>query len=267
LGQSAEPIFSAKNRAFPKSVPAPGAPSLSDSTSRARWQARSGALKIAAMCGKFTQLLNWSERVSFADLAGAPEGPAETVTPMRFAAVIARDEDGRRKAVRMRWGMVARHAKDPMSGTKHIHARAETIDTLPTFRDAFAHRRGLVVVSTFNEGKELTPTKTEQYVITPRDGKPLAIAVIWERWTHQNEGALLTFAMVTVPANALIGTITDRMPAIVRPEDWSHWLGEEPASVASLKAMLQPYDGDWEMEPQKKTPPPAKRSASQSELF
>ncbi len=218
------------------------------------------------MCGKFTQMMSWRELVHLADLIGVGNVETETVTPMRPATVLTLDEAGQRKAVKMRWGMVARSAKDPFSGTKHIHARAETIDTLPTFREAFQRRRGLVVVSTFNEGKEITPRKTEQHVITPRDGKPLAIAVVWERWTKHNEGELLTFAMVTVPANALIGTITDRMPAIVAPEDWPIWLGEEPASLDDVKAVLKTVEGDWDMRPQTKTPPPPKPNA-QSELF
>lgn len=218
------------------------------------------------MCGKFTQMMAWRDLVQLADLVGTTGGPVDTVTPLRQATVITLDEEGRRRAVPMRWGMVARHAKDPLSGTKHIHARAETIDTLPTFRDAFLHRRGLVVVSTFNEGREITPTRTEQHVIVPRDGKPLAIAVIWERWTHRNEGALTAFAMVTVPPNRLIATITDRMPAVLAPEDWGRWLGEEPASVEDLKAMLRPCEGDWEMHVQTKAPPP-KKPDGQGNLF
>ena len=209
-------------------------------------------------------MMSWRELVTLADLLGAPGSEAETVTPMRFAIVIARDADGHRKAVKMRWGMVARHAKDPMSGTKHIHARAETIDALPTFRDAFAERRGLIAVSTFNEGKEITPSKTEQYTISPRDSAPLAIAVIWERWTSHNAGELLTFAMVTVPANPLIATITDRMPALVDPADWRQWLGEDPASIAELKELLKTREGDWDMRAQAKKPPPPK---PQPDLF
>lgn len=220
------------------------------------------------MCGKFTQMMSWREVHDLSDLqtSSKPGGEIETVTPMRMASVICLDEDGRRQTLRMRWGFAARHAKDPTARPDHIHARAETIDTLPTFRDAFAHARGLVIVNTFNEGEEISPSKTIQHVITPRDGKPLAIAVIWERWTNRNEGELYTFVMVTVPANKLISRITDRMPAIVRPEDWAKWLGEEPASIAELKAMLVPYEGDWDMEVAKKSPPP-KKPGAQGDLF
>ena len=218
------------------------------------------------MCGKFTHLRGWKGAVAYADLVAATGGEVETVTPMRLATVITLNEDGRRTSVPMRWGMVARNAKDPMSGSKHIHARAETLDTLPTFREAFAHRRGLIALSTFNEAKEITPTKREQQTITPRDGKPLAVAVVWERWTHRIEGELLTFAMVTVPANRLIATVTDRMPAFLAPEDWSKWLGEEPASPEALKALLKTVEADWDMRPQTKTAPPPKPKA-QSELF
>ncbi len=222
--------------------------------------------KIFCMCGKFTQMMSWGELVRFSDLIGQAEGPAETVMPMHFATVLACNDKGERRAVRMRWGLVPPGAKDPREGTKHIHARAETIENKPTFAESFAHRRGLVVVQTFNEGREVTPTKTEQHTITPRDRLPMAIAVIWDRWSERNEGMLLSFAMVTVAANKLISTITDRMPAIIQPEHWAKWLGEEPASVAELKAMLVPFEGDWHMEPEKRTPPPRKPS-DQPSLF
>jgi putative SOS response-associated peptidase YedK len=122
-----------------------------------------------------------------------------------------------------------------------------------------------VIVRTFNEGKEITPTKTEQHVITPRDGKPLAIAVIWERWRKM---PLESFAMVTTAANTLIGSITDRMPAVIAPHHWPKWLGEERASVDELKAILQPFEGDWDMEAaiRMKSPAPKKPNAQQ-ELF
>ena len=203
------------------------------------------------MCGKFTQMMSWSKLVELSDLLGAREGPSETVTPMRFASVIRRGADGKRECVRMRWGLVPRWETDPVKGTKFIHARAESLDERRAFAEAFASRRGLIVVRTFNEGREATPRRTEQHVITPRDGKPLAIAVIWECFGESHAGALDTFAMVTVPANRLISSITDRMPAMVAPENWGKWLGEEPANVQELKDLLKPFEGDWDMAPER----------------
>ena len=221
------------------------------------------------MCGKFTQMMSWRALHALADLVGAGDAADEvqTVTPMRFAAVIRLDGAGRREVVPMRCGLVDRRSKTPLERPKHMHARAETIDTLPTFRDAFAHARGLVVVKTFNEGEEISPTKTLQHTITPNDGKPLAIAVVFEEWVNRSEGSLLTFCMVTTPANALIARVTDRMPAIIKPEDWAKWLGETPASLSEIKALLVPYEGDWTMRAQAKDPQKPKRPPRQPDLF
>ena len=219
------------------------------------------------MCGKFTQKPGWSGVTTLEELAAAADAQApDTVTPMRFADVVTLDSTGAHASVRMRWGLVPANAQDPNIGTKFIHARAETIDEKPTFREAFAKRRGLVIVETFNEGEELSPTKTRQYIISPNDSAPLAIAVICERWAGRAPLDLLSFAMVTTEANRLIGTITDRMPAVLPPEHWAKWLGEEPASLEELKALLVPMNGDWTMEPAKKPAPPPKPSA-QAELF
>jgi putative SOS response-associated peptidase YedK len=221
------------------------------------------------MCGKFTQKPGWSGVTTLDDLIAASAEDAQTpdtVTPMRFADVVTLDANGARASVRMRWGFVPANAPDANIGTKFIHARAETIDEKPTFRDAFRKRRGLVIVETFNEGEEITPTKTRQYIVSANDGSPLAIAVIWEQWQGRAPVDLLSFAMVTTAPNALIGKITDRMPAVLPPEHWVKWLGEEPATAEELKALLVPFEGDWTMEPARKPPPPPRPSA-QTELF
>jgi len=219
------------------------------------------------MCGKFTQKLD-NRLEALADALG--DSPIETVTPMRFADVVARGGDGARKFVRMRWGLIPRDAPDPRDAKPHIHARAESIDVKPTFRDAFARRRGLIFVSSFNEGEEVSATKTVQYVLMPADDRPVAIALLWNQWRKEGEPTLLNFAMVTTPANELIGTITDRMPALVAAEDWPKWLGEIPASPEELKALLRPSTRELKMQAAAaKPPPPAKpkRDDAQADLF
>ena len=38
--------------------------------------------------------------------------------------------------------------------------------------------------------------------------------------------------------------LRNRMPAIIAPEAWPAWLGEEPVDEVQLKALLAPYPSD-----------------------
>jgi putative SOS response-associated peptidase YedK len=221
------------------------------------------------MCGKFTQMASWREVVAFSQpLTAISENEPVTVsTPMRTAKVLRLGDDGKRELAPMRWGL----SKPENTSFKpdHMHARAETIDTRPTFAESFAERRGLVLVETFNEGEEQPGGKTKQWVIRPKDRKPIAIAVIWEEWVG-DAGSEASFVMVTTPPNALIGRITDRMPAILRQEDWPVWLGERDAATAAIKGLLRTFDeeGAWEMNEQ--VPSKAAKAAKtnpQGDLF
>lgn len=221
------------------------------------------------MCGKFTQMAEWSEVVAFSQpLVVIPEtAPVTVSTPMRPAKVIRVGEDGRRELVPMRWGF----SKPENAAFKadHMHARAETIDTRPTFAEAFAERRGIAVVASFNEGEQLPDGKTKQWVIRAKDRTPIAIAVIWDEWVG-DQGSEPTFVMATTPPNPLIARITDRMPAILPPRHWAAWLGETDAPLKEVKALLRMFDdeGTWEMSEQAPSKSAkAKKPPSQGDLF
>lgn len=202
------------------------------------------------LCGKFTRMASWEEVVAFSrSLVGERDANdrVETYRPMSLVPITVFDPvANERMNIRMRWGFP--DPQNPMRPNP-IHARCETIDVKPTFKNAFVDgQRGVLFVKTFNEGKEITPKKTEQHTVTPNDGQPLAIACLWRRWEF--EPPLLAFVMVTTPPNKLISTITDRMPAVIRNDDISKWLGETPAGVDELKAMLTVHEGDWSMGPE-----------------
>jgi len=106
------------------------------------------------------------------------------------------------------------------------------------------------MVATLNEGEEING-KTKQWVITPNDRLPIAIAVICEQWTNGAD-VFDTFVMLTTPPNPLIARITDRMPAILPREAWATWLGETDAPLSDVKALPRTYEdgGNWIMTPQ-----------------
>jgi putative SOS response-associated peptidase YedK len=225
----------------------------------------------ATICGKFTQYASWEQVHAFSQpLVAKKDGDAlVAATPMRTASIMRLDATGGREMAVMRWGFAGHDDANP-ARPKHMHVRAETIDQRRTFAQAFATARGILMVHTFNEGEELDNGKTRQWVITPNDGEPIAIAVIFEEWRNGAD-SLLTFVMVTTPPNALIARITDRMPAILPRDTWPTWLGEADASPAEVKAVLQTYEdgGGWTMQPQASSRParPPKPPSPQGSLF
>jgi putative SOS response-associated peptidase YedK len=89
------------------------------------------------------------------------------------------DKERQRCLDLMRSGLIPNWAKDIKIGYSTINAMAETVETKPVFREAFARRRCLVPVDNFYEwqkiGKERQP-----YAIALADRGIMALAGLWE---------------------------------------------------------------------------------------
>lgn len=152
-------------------------------------------------------------------------------------------------------------AANPLKSFKHLHARAEAIDTTPAWVESFQERRGVIFAKLFNIGEELPNGKTKQWVCSRADGEPVAMAVIFNAW-ETVAGPLRAFAMVTTASCPPLSEKDERMLALLcDDEEVATWLGETGATAAELKALLRPYDGSLvvrEQEPSKKDAPPPK---------
>jgi hypothetical protein len=107
-------------------------------------------------------------------------------------------------------------------------------------------------------------SKTVQWTIDPKDGIPRGFAFLWRRFDIPGLPApMLACVMATVPASRLIAPITDRMPAILEDNDWRRWLGEEPAELSQVKAVLNTMEGvNWRMANEPPNPKPAKAKSA-----
>jgi putative SOS response-associated peptidase YedK len=212
------------------------------------------------MCGKFTAMLSWQDAVFLDAPTAYPADDLDNDTEITFRVMdnipllVWDKEKQQHRTLFARWGFPARadwRRPDP------IHARAETIEQKPTFRDAFLDgQRGIAFVKTFCEAPDL-PGPTQQHVVTP-DVQKSPIAFLWRKFDTGAPEPLYACVMVTVPANRLIaGLPTDRMPAFLESDDFSKWIGEQPASVDKLKAMLKTVEGvRWTMTPEQRAAKP-----------
>jgi putative SOS response-associated peptidase YedK len=140
----------------------------------------------------------------------------------------------------MCWGLVPFWAKDIKVGFANINAKAEGIDAKPAFREAFNRRRCLVPFDCFYEWKKLGKDR-QPYAVGLADRRLMAMAGLWETWRSPAGERVRSFAIVTTTPNALLAEVHDRMPVILAPENWPAWLGEAPADLEKLKALLAPY--------------------------
>lgn len=165
--------------------------------------------------------------------------PRYNVPPSAVMPVI-RQIEGQRAFVPAKWGLIPSWVKDIDGIPKPINARAELAAIKPMFRHAFRKSRVLVPADAFYEWKAIQGSNKQPYLIRMRDESPFGMGGLLEHW-HGPEGEVLTFTILTTEPNPLMAEIHNRMPVIVRPEDYGRWLDPGTDDVAELQAMIGPY--------------------------
>ena len=137
------------------------------------------------------------------------------------------------------WGLIPSWSKDKKKF--FINARAETILEKPSFKQAFLNRRCLIPADGFYEWKKLETGLKQPYHFTMKDDEPFALAGIWE--VNKNFGTVPTCSILTCNPNSLLDGIHDRMPVIIKKDDYRAWLDPE-GELSSYQSLLRPYLAD-----------------------
>jgi putative SOS response-associated peptidase YedK len=195
------------------------------------------------MCGRFTRATNTALIAKEFDVDEVSDdlGPSYNIAPTQEVAVIV--SDGKKQLVKVRWGLVPSWAKELSVGNKMINARAETITEKASFKRAFKKRRCLIVADGFYEWQKIGDTKRPIY-IRLKSRKPFGFAGIYENWESEQGKQIVTCAIITTAANALMKPIHDRMPVILPKENENPWLDPRTDDQVLLLEMLQPYPAD-----------------------
>jgi len=182
------------------------------------------------MCGRFSL---WSDKNKILDHYGLQDGPETytgyNVVPSYDIPVIRNNPE--RQLANCHWGLIPTWAKD--TKLQPVNARADGVATKPFFRDSFKSRRCLIPVNGYYEWSE-SGGKKQPYFIHLDNNELFSLAGIWSRWDSP-EKTIESCAIITTDPNSYISHLHDRMPVIIRPEDYDVWLGKGGIE------MLQPY--------------------------
>lgn len=191
------------------------------------------------MCGRFA-LFSSSGRIKthFATVSELDFLPSFNIAPAQTVPVIREDETGQRIVTLARWGLIPSWVEDTNEVQQPINAKAETAAINPMFRHAYRHSRILIPADAFYEW---APRDGKQpFLFKLRDDEPMGMGGLLECW-HGYEGDIMTFAILTTHANPLMTDINDRMPVIIKPEDYTSWLDTKLTDILKIQAMTQPY--------------------------
>ena len=199
------------------------------------------------MCGRFAQPRSAEELARIFHARPVADVPGErfNVAPTDEVAAVV-EHHGERVVDAFRWGLVPFYAKSARDGARLINARAETLESSPAFRTAFARHRCIVPADAFYEWRrERDPAtgrtiRSEPFAVRRSDGELLALAGLWSTWRDPATAArLYTCTIVTTDPNELLARIHDRMPVVLDPADWDAWLAQA-TPPEELRSLLRP---------------------------
>lgn len=173
--------------------------------------------------------------------------PSQTALVVRASAGVDGPSIGPRRIDSLRWGLIPHWAKDEKIAYRTINARAETVATLPAFRDSFKRRRCIIPASGFYEWQKQMVGKKEvktPYRIGRTDQGILALAGLWSRWSPPDRAPVESFTIITTSPNATLRALHDRMPVILSRENYTKWLAPDKSS-ADLKPLLAACPDNW----------------------
>lgn len=190
------------------------------------------------MCNRYV-LEEWSDEA--AALFGVEDTHEQAfsnynVAPSQVMPVVAIVE-GKRVVEPMKWGLVPMWSKEPQVKYSTFNAREEDLFENPTWRGAARHHRCLIPATAFYEWVQ-QGTEKQPFYIHPKDQKYFAFAGIYDEW-HQE---LLTYSIVTTTPNSEMSKIHNRMPVILRPDEWDTWLAPSLQTRDDIEPLLRPYE-------------------------
>ncbi|NUT36522.1 MAG: SOS response-associated peptidase [Hamadaea sp.] len=205
------------------------------------------------MCGRYA---NARSRTQLAADFAIPVEQVEVkhedynVTPQKMAPIVltapaGEGEDPVRQIQLALWGLRPRWLKEDARG--FANARAETLAEKRSFSKPFARGRILVPMDGFYEWFVETPegggkAVKQPYYFTPKDGAVLAMAglVQYAKDPRNPDREIATYTIITTTATDDVGLVHDRMPMIIRPENWAEWLNPAMTDLDTAQALMAP---------------------------
>jgi putative SOS response-associated peptidase YedK len=151
----------------------------------------------------------------------------------------------------LRWGLIPYWVKNKNEANeiqfKTFNARAESLDSKPSFSVPYTTKRCIIPVKGFFEWQHMSEKKIPWYIYHHKN-EIISIAGLWDEWTMNDTGEVFsTFSIVTTEANELMAEIHNsakRMPVVLDLQSEKQWL-DLSLSKEDVETILKPCHEDF----------------------
>lgn len=156
------------------------------------------------------------------------------------------------EALMAQWGMIAPGSARRRPDSRAIltnNARAESIASRPTYRDAWRQGRRCLIPCAWYQEPNWETGKNIWWRMRRADGQPWALAGIWSQWIDPATGEIVpSYSMITIncDGHALLARLHKPDPKLpadaqdkrsvvpVAPQQWHDWLHGDEAAARGL---------------------------------
>ena len=119
-----------------------------------------------------------------------------------------------------------------------INARSESVFETTLFRQSIKTKRCLILASGFYEWRR-SSSPAQPFWFFDQDKPFLVFAGLYQTIRNQHNEKIVQSAMLTTSANELMAPIHDRIPVMLNPDQYQHWVHPK-TPIDEMKFLFKP---------------------------
>jgi putative SOS response-associated peptidase YedK len=161
--------------------------------------------------------------------------PRYNIAPTQNILAVRRQSGGCFELVEAHWGFVPAWENHVSKGPPIINARSETINSKPTFREAFKNSRCVILADGYYEWQSVGKSGKQPFWIHRDEEKPFLFGGLLTANKQATSQTFYSAAILTKPSFGELAILHDRMPLIFDQSAPIHrWLDDAIISTDAL---------------------------------
>jgi putative SOS response-associated peptidase YedK len=137
------------------------------------------------------------------------------------------------------WGRPPQFARNKNLSEKIINLSTETLLEKPVLKKALIRHRCIIPADGFYGWKKIGKKTAVPHRFTVTDQELFSMAGLWEEFEDEDGTMLHTFNLLTILANELVGSVSERMPVILSKAQEEVWLSSSATELELTDLLLR----------------------------